>query len=276
MRYVAKQPRDGINVSNTHPLIEASLLIGGLGIIFAGIILALIFLVEISLYFISPQKEAALFTRWVPDDFISVSSDDKRLQETQALIKRLVRHWPDAHYTFRVAIDDSDIANAMALPGGLIVVSKGLLDQIESENELAFVLGHELGHFNNRDHLRALGRGIFVSMYFATITGNDVAGLNMTIADIALKGFSRKQESQADEFGLGIVNAEYGHVSEATRLFERWDRDEPSSKFVRYLSTHPDSGDRVRVMETFANENAWSTDGRITPLIWPDTEIANP
>ena len=44
--------------------------------------------------------------------------------------------------------------NAVALPGGNIVVFAGLLKEIKSENELAMILGHELGHFAHRDHLR--------------------------------------------------------------------------------------------------------------------------
>jgi len=268
MRYVAKQPREGINVSKTHPLIEASLLIGGLGVIFVVIVLGLIFLVELSLYVITPEKEAALFSDWVPDDLIDVSEDESRLQELQALVDRLVLHWPDAHYEFRVAINASDLANAFALPGGLIVVSQGLLDQVESENELAFVLGHELGHFKNRDHLRGLGRGVLVSIFLLTVSGNDITGLNMTIANVTLMRFGRKQESQSDEFGLGIVNAEYGHVVDATRLFQRMDREDQSWLFANYLSTHPDSGDRVREMDAITARNHWLTDGAVTPLAW--------
>ena len=52
MRFVAKQPREGINVSKTHPLTEASLLVVGLTAIFAVIALFLVFLVEIALYFV--------------------------------------------------------------------------------------------------------------------------------------------------------------------------------------------------------------------------------
>jgi Zn-dependent protease with chaperone function len=276
MRYVAKQAREGINVSKTHPLIEASLLIGGLGVIFAVIVLGLIFLVELSLYVISPEKEAAMFSGWVPDDLIVVSEDEHRQQEVQALVDRLVLHWPDAHYDFRVAISASDLPNAFALPGGLIVVSQGLLDQVESENELAFVLGHELGHFRNRDHLRGLGRGVLVSMFLLMVSGKDVTGLNMTIANVTLMSFGRKQESQSDEFGLRIVNAEYGHVADATDFFQRRDAGEQSRLFANYLSTHPDSGDRVGEMNSIAARNRWPTVGNITRLSWVLIEESPP
>ncbi len=269
MRFVAKQPREGINVSDTHPLVEAGALIAGLAAIFLIIAMALIFLIEVALYFVPADKEVQIFADWLPEDLVTISPTDERLLETRALVDRLAAHWTDTPYSFRVEISDSDIANAMALPGGLIVVTQGLLDQVESENELAFVLGHELGHFKNRDHIRALGRSIVLSLFFVAITGSDVGGLGITVADLASRGFSRRQESKADEFGLAIVNAEYGHVNEASRLFLRWDTDSNFvGDIVSYLSTHPNPGDRVEEMRALAAREAWRTDGEIADLPW--------
>ena len=233
------------------------------------ITLALIFMIEVALYFVSAEDEAELFDGWLPEDLITVSPTEQRLLETQRLVDRLVLHWPESPYTFRVEIDDSEIANAMALPGGLIVVTQGLLDQVDSENELAFVLGHELGHFKNRDHLRALGRGIVLSMFFAVVTGNDVGGIGIKVADLTLRGFSRRQETQADEFGLAVVYSEYGHVDEAWRLFERWDiEDDSIIDLITYLSTHPDTGGRINDMKRRAEVAGWPMDGDVTPLNW--------
>jgi len=269
MRFVAKQPREGINVSDTHPLVEAGALIAGLAAIFLIIAMALIFLIEVALYFVPADKEVQIFADWLPEDLVTISPTDERLLETRALVDRLAAHWTDTPYSFRVEISDSDIANAMALPGGLIIVTQGLLDQVESENELAFVLGHELGHFKNRDHIRALGRSIVLSLFFVAITGSDVGGLGITVADLASRGFSRRQESKADEFGLAIVNAEYGHVNEASRLFLRWDTDSNFvGDIVSYLSTHPNPGDRVEEMRALAAREAWRTDGEIADLPW--------
>lgn len=252
-----------------HPLVEAGTLIAGLTAIFVAIVLLLIFLIEIALYFVSAETEAKLFADWLPEDLVTVAPSDDRLYETQMLVNRLARHWSDAPYEFRVEVGASDSVNAMALPGGLIVVTQGLLDEVESENELAFVLGHELGHFRNRDHLRALGRGIVLSLFFAAVTGNDVSGIGINVADITLRGFSRAQESDADAFGLAISYAEYGHVNKAWRLFERWSEDEERGYgVVSYLATHPDAGDRVGELEQLAAVQRWPLDGQVSPLKW--------
>lgn len=269
MKYVPRQPQEGINVSKTHPLVEAGTLVVGLTAIFATIALALIFLIELALYFIPAEKEAALFSNWLPEDITTVSPHDERLTQIQVLVDRLAFHWGDSPYEFRVEIDDSNVANAMALPGGLIIVTRGLLDQVESENELAFVLGHELGHYRNRDHIRALGRGVVLGLFFAVATGGDVANIGISVADLALRGFSRKQELAADEFGLAIVYTHYGHVNEAWRLFERWDDgDDSLLALISYMSTHPQSGDRIEDLEALAIREGWPRDGEVTPLRW--------
>lgn len=268
MKFVPRQPREGINVSDTHPLVEAGTLVAGLTIIFAAIVLLLIFLVEIALYFVPVEKEVAMFENWLPEDLSTVSPNDERLHQTQLLVDRLAFHWGDAPYEFRVEIDDSDIANAMALPGGLIIVTEGLLDEVESENELAFVLGHELGHFRNRDHLRALGRGVVLSLFFAATMGNDVSTVGIGVTDLTLRGFSRKQESAADEFALELVYTHYGHVNEAWRLFEKWDEDSTLPDVISYTSTHPDAGDRVEDLMEQALREGWPVQGVLTELKW--------
>ena len=269
MKFVPRQPREGINVSNTHPLVEAGTLVAGLTAIFVVIVVALVFLIEIALYFVPAEKEAAFFRDWLPDDLVTVAPDDERLYQAQLLLDHLAFHWAGNPYDFRVEIDDSDVANAMALPGGLIVVTSGLLDQVETENELAFVLGHELGHYRNRDHLRALGRGVAFSLFFAVTTGSDVSRLGIKVTDLALRGFSRKQESRADEFGLALVYAQYGHVNEAWRLFERWDDGDASMPdVVSYLSTHPQPGSRVEDLHSLAVREGWPVEGAVTTLRW--------
>jgi Zn-dependent protease with chaperone function len=269
VKYIARKPREGINVSDVHPLSEAATLVVGLTAIFVAVALLLIFLIEVVLFFVPAETEARLFSDWMPAELVIAGPANEQRQQTQNLVDRLASHWVDAPYDFHVEIDDSETANAMALPGGLIVVTQGLLDQVESENELAFVLGHELGHFRNRDHLRALGRGALITLVFAVVTGNDAAGLGIKAADLTLRGFSREQETKADEFGLAAVHAEYGHVNQASRLFERWEEANGQANVIAvYLSTHPQPADRTQRLREIALRDGWRMDGPVTPIDW--------
>ncbi|NNC76436.1 MAG: M48 family metalloprotease [Woeseiaceae bacterium] len=270
MKYTPRQPLDDVNVSDEHPLIEASTLVVGLGLIFATIMVTLVFLIDVALYFVPVEREIKMFGSWLPDDLVTVAPDDPRLDQLEALTDRLARHWPDSKYSFRVEINDSPEMNAMAFPGGLIIITSGLLDEVQSENELAFVIAHELGHFHNRDHIRGLGRGVVIGIMFAAIGASDSSmALSSSIADLTLRGFGRRQEADADRFALEIVNAEYGHVADAWRFFERVDdRGGRIIDVVAYLSTHPSPKDRIRKLVERAGDNGWPVSGEITGIDW--------
>ncbi len=274
MKFIPRKARNDVNVSPEHPLVEATTLVVGLGLIFAVILVALLFLVDLLLWFVPPEKEIRMFDAWLPEDIATVAVDDPRLETLEALLARLSRHWPDAKYPFRVEIDDSPQANAMAYPGGLIVVTAGLIEQTQSENELSFILGHELGHFHNRDHLRGLGRGALLLILFTAISSSDnSAALGSSIANLTLSGFSRSQEAKADRFGLALVHAEYGHVADAWRFFSRINNAR-GGLLQSYLATHPPPKDRIDRLAGYAREQGWSSDGSVTPLDWPQDPSA--
>lgn len=270
MRFYPREARDDINVSKEHPLVEAGTLFVGIGLIFALLMILLFVLVDVVLYLVPEEKEIAMFSSWLPEDLVTVAYDDPRLEKLEQIVFRLSRHWPETKYDFNVEINDSTQLNAMAFPGGLIVVTSGLLDKVESENELAFIIGHEMGHFKNRDHIRALGRGVTLGILFSAISSNESSvTLGASIADLTLRGFSRRQESAADDFGLGIVHQEYGHVAEAWRFFERFEGgDEGLVDLVTYLSTHPSPKNRIEELIENAGRNGWSIQGDVVPLDW--------
>jgi len=187
------------------------------------------------------------------------------------LVARLARHWPENPYAFHVAIHEESTPNALAFPGGLVVVTSGLLEQVESENELAFVLGHELGHFRNRDHLRGLGRGLAFALVMAAVGASgagSAAELATVAAQLAERGFDREQERSADDFGLALVASEYGHVAGAVDFFERLPGTpgEVGEQIASYLSTHPVNRERVDALLRAAGEEGWATSGELRPL----------
>lgn len=277
MKFIPRQVRDDVNVSPEHPLVEATTLVVGLGLIFAAVMVLLIFLVDILLFFLPEEKEIRMFRSWLPDDLVTVAIDDPRLESLEELVARLSRHWPETKYPFRVEVDDTPELNAMAFPGGLIIVTSGLIDRVQSENELAFVIGHELGHYKNRDHMRGLGRGAVIGILFAAIsTGNSSSTMSASLADLTLRGFSRRQEAAADRFGLELVQIEYGHVADSWRFFERIDSSGPAfTDIASYVSTHPPPRNRIVKLRDYAKTQGWPTTGSVTPLQWP-VRVATP
>ena len=161
---------------------------------------------------------------------------------------------------------EDDRPNAMAIPGGAILVTTGLLEGIRSENELAFVLGHEIGHFKNRDPLNGLGRQLATALLMAVVTGSAGGGADLLglTGRITARNFGRNQELAADRAGLEIVYREYGHVASASDFFAQLPNDpEFAQRFQGYFATHPVTKNRISALERLAHEQSWPSEGTL-------------
>jgi Zn-dependent protease with chaperone function len=262
-------PDASVNVSPAHPVRDALVLVagvgGGIALLFAMLALA----IETVVAWIPPVVEAKIFsvpwTNAEPDRGAAIE-DGPAPDAVAALLDRLALHWPENPYSLRVAVYAEPTPNAVALPGGFVLVTSGLLDQVESENELAFVLAHEIGHFRNRDHMRGIGRGVAFAMVLGSLgigASSAVSQVAMLSGGLAARAFDRSQERDADRFALEIVAQEYGHVAGARDFFGRSaDSTGPVTKKVApYFSTHPLNEDRTNALEVLARERGWSNEG---------------
>ena len=164
------------------------------------------------------------------------------------LLDRLESHLPSPQNgrNYQILYVPDDTVNAMAIPGDRIIIYRGLLAEVESENELMMVLGHELGHFAHRDHLRQLGRSLLTELLVTSLFG-DSSGLQRvavsSTAALTDARYSQNQEYRADEFGLTLLQQTYGQVAGATDFFARM--SQPGESFD-FLATHPGSAQRVK------------------------------
>ena len=165
------------------------------------------------------------------------------------LLNRLEAQLPSeqADRDYQALYIPDQTVNALAIPGDRIVIYQGLLEQVESENELMMVLGHELGHFANRDHLRGLGRRLLLRLVLSGLLGDlgslgSVAGTGVEALSNAR--FSQAQEYAADRVGLALLVQTYNHAGGATDFFERLTQSTQYRWAI--LSTHPPSQRRVR------------------------------
>lgn len=270
MRFAPRLPRDDVNVTARHPLKEGAVMLAGVLAIVAVLVGISMLLVDRLVPYLPQSWEAKVFPdfeamRHVPTDDVELAQ--QRTLET--LLERLESHWPGRPEGLRVGLVESPQPNALAFPGGLILITTGLMNQVDSENELAFVLGHELGHYRGRDHVRSLGRGLALGLILTAMgQSGRVAELVALSGQLTSRSFSREQESNADAFGLTLVASEFGHVAGATVFFEKL--PSPDSALERslatYLATHSLSDDRVERMEQLAADNGWPLVGDTTPM----------
>ena len=163
-------------------------------------------------------------------------------------------------FAWEFTVLDSEIKNAFCLPGGKVAVYSGIMDDMNNEAELAFVVAHEIGHAiarhggekMTRSILQSVG-AVLVSSIFDNELIDAVYGTGTELG--VMLPYSRSNESEADAIGL-ILMARAGYDPSASYTF--WKRftnnGEGSSKLETILSTHPCDADRIAAME--ANEPA--------------------
>jgi predicted Zn-dependent protease len=179
--------------------------------------------------------------------------DDPELQSyVQQVGERLAAgsERPNLPWSFNV-VDDASV-NAFALPGGFIYVTRGILPYLNSEAELASVIGHEIGHVTARHSVSqmskaqlanlGLGVGMILSPDLARYSNLASAGLNL----LFLK-YSRDDERQADDLGLRyILRQGYDPrpMQDVFTVLDRVSTLEGGGRLPAWLSSHPPPADR--------------------------------
>jgi predicted Zn-dependent protease len=180
--------------------------------------------------------------------------DDPALTEyVSGIGATMVDHTHRPNLTYHFAVLDTPVVNAFAVPGGYIYVTRGILAMMNSEAELAVVLGHELGHVNARHSVRSMSKMILVQVglavgsalneTFAEITG--VAGIGIQL--LFLK-FSRDDEHQADQLGVQYSRSGNYNPEKMVDFFSSLQKLGDLSgghSLPGFLSTHPLTKDRI-------------------------------
>ena len=188
--------------------------------------------------------------------------DPQLADYVQSVGERLAVHSHRPELTYRFTVLDSQQVNAFALPGGYIYIYRGLLAYLNSEAELAAVLGHELGHVTARHAVRqqsaAAATGIIGSV-IAGASGVRGAGDIANIAGTALiRGYGREHELEADRLGAEYL-ARSGYDPKAMinvirvlknqesfeRELARKEGREPNI-YHGVFATHPDNDRRLQ------------------------------
>lgn len=212
--------------------------------------------------FISPPLEAELGNR-VANAVIGITTATKPAsdpaecdtQEGRAALERLVTPLTrqlTLRNPLRIRVVNSPILNAIALPGGQILLFKGLLDFTDDPNEVAGVVAHEVGHLA-LDHPTTLviergATAFLIGLIAGDVFGISVAdGIGATVLDAS---YGREAESAADRRGSELMTGAGLDQAPVARFFTRMaatgkDRDLP----IGFLRSHPASAERAKLFE---------------------------
>ena len=182
--------------------------------------------------------------------------------ESDAALAKLLGTVDPADEKVRAGLANIDMVNAIALPGGQVLLFDGLVQEAESPEELAGVLGHEVGHVRERHVMTALLRQFGLSVL--------LSGANTTLGDtvfgLAQMGYSRDAEREADAYARArMAQSDVSPVG-AAEFFERLGEEDASNDeegssdsdssvdATGWLASHPSSAERARAYRRAAKE----------------------
>jgi predicted Zn-dependent protease len=179
------------------------------------------------------------------------------------IIQRLV---PDQFQDIRFYIVKTSHFNASMAPNGCMQVWTGLLLRCQNEAQLAYILGHEIGHYQKRHSLkqwRAARDSSSVLAFFSLVAAGAGAGFVGPMAQLAalagLFAYSREQEREADEIGFSLMVGAGYEPRAASLIWKDLVQESKAAKNpeeIVFFATHPSSGERIQTLDKNAEDIA--------------------
>ena len=182
--------------------------------------------------------------------------DEKKNQEIYAYLNELRDvilqsghlKYKDAFEWKLHIIDNDEVLNAFATPGGYIYVYSGLIKFLDSEDQLLGVLGHEMAHADQRHSTRQLSKSLGVALLLDAALGKRDAVEQILGALVSLQ-FSRANESESDEYSVKYLCPTPYNAAGSAGFFEKMENQPQPPEF---LSTHPNPSNRVKNIHDLA------------------------
>lgn len=174
---------------------------------------------------------------------------------------------PDLYNGYYVAVLDADEINAMATPGGHILITRGLLKCTSNEEELASVIAHEIAHIQKQHSISAIKTSRFkdLSLNVASLaineSDNDEAKQIMSVfgdsvddvvSSLVLNGFSQEQEFEADAYALELLNNAGYNPHSIVNMLKTLEQNQANHK-RGFVKTHPEPKKRIKKIEKELN-----------------------
>jgi len=182
--------------------------------------------------------------------------EDQEIQErVQKIGKRLVEVCDRKELIYYFKVLDKDDVNAFALPGGWVYILKGLIEEVKSDDELAAVIAHEIGHIAARHSVKKLQTGLTSTLLMILAAGANTdrefkQGANLALASL-MSSYSREDEFEADRRSVRYCKAA-GYDPNAIITFLETLREIHRKKPLRpksYFRSHPYVAERIGVVK---------------------------
>lgn len=187
------------------------------------------------------------------------------------IVGRLTADGRGGRYSYTVRVLDSPLVNALAAPGGQIVIFHGLIAQAGSAEELAGVLAHEIQHIRLQHGTKAVLREIPLQLIASAISGSGSFGGLFVGTATSLGGlrYQRRDEEAADREGMRMLLSARVAPHGMLEFFERAEaRGEAGPSLLSYVSSHPRDADRREALEEMARAATYAPMPLLTDEEW--------
>ncbi|MHC4114188.1 MAG: M48 family metalloprotease [Planctomycetota bacterium] len=216
---------------------------------------------------LSEEQDAEIGRKYAPEIEKQMGGriESRKLQNyINRIGQGIARRSHDRPFEYRFAALNDETINAFALPGGYIFITKGMLQKLGTEAQLAGILGHEISHVVTRDTAVLMSREIGINLLLSVVTTEQTSQGVLMATDITRQilglRYSRKQEHVADIGGMKYMVAAgyspYGMV-ETMRMLEQ----EQKSRPIEFLSSHPPPENRLEYLMERIQEDYFNTAG---------------
>lgn len=197
-----------------------------------------------------------------------VDRDSQAARRLQAILDRIARAASPPNYPYTVAIVKEDVNNAFALPGGPIYFYEGLLNTLNwDEDQIAWVMGHELTHIRQKHAIRRIERAIGAQVLIEVLLGGQttagqIAGV---VGGLAIQNYGRDNELMADRLGCrwaALAGYDPTAALPVLEAFKRIQGRDPSDFEILFMS-HPGNNDRENAVKRYLDQQGYS--GRYYP-----------
>jgi predicted Zn-dependent protease len=165
----------------------------------------------------------------------------------------------DHKYTYQLEFRHSQQmgANALALPGGIILITDALPKLAENDQQLIAVLAHEIAHVEYQHGLRSLLQNSMTALFMAGLLGDitSVTSLSVTLPTILVESkYSREFELEADRYALRLMQTNNIPPQQFSRILELLTKQSNSQSEYDYLSSHPALDKRITEITRFSEQ----------------------
>jgi len=166
-----------------------------------------------------------------------------------------IAQFAGVNYKWHFGVVTSDSINAFAMPGGYVLVTSGLVKQLQSEDDLAYVLAHEIAHVTRRHHYQVIQRQRLAEQASKNLQEvskeDEMVKLSLASGQIYARGLDKTAEYEADRLGAELMTrAGYDPVSTLSVLEQlvQIKGNDPRTELL--FSTHPNPVERLNALVT--------------------------